>query len=79
LLRVVRSGESVVAVDQTGKAAGRGAYVCASETCINAARKQRKLERSLSKRGGPSVEIPPSVFEELLSSSHLESPTSSPQ
>ena len=72
LLRVVRSSEGIVRFDPTTKAAGRGAYVCASEACINAARKQRKFERSLSKRGGPAVDVPEVVFEELLKSSKTD-------
>lgn len=47
LLRVVRQPDGAVAFDATGKANGRGAYVCASEKCIALARKQKKLDRSL--------------------------------
>ena len=32
---------------QTGKAPGRGAYICASMDCFEAAYKGKKLERSL--------------------------------
>ena len=60
LLRVVRQPDGGVIFDKTGKANGRGAYVCASETCIAAAKKQRKLDRSLK------AEVKPEVFEELL-------------
>ncbi len=66
LMRVVREAGGAVRFDPTGKASGRGAYVCASATCIDVARKQRKLERSFSKRGGPTVEIPAAVYEDLL-------------
>ena len=34
LLRVVRTKEGKVFVDETGKQNGRGAYVCKSRTCI---------------------------------------------
>ncbi len=47
LLRVVRQADGVVRFDETGKAAGRGAYICATLGCIQTARKQRRLERSL--------------------------------
>jgi len=47
LLRVVRQPNGLVIVDPTGKANGRGAYICASAPCIALARKQKKLERSL--------------------------------
>src|SRR2546421_10514721 len=66
LLRVVRNTDGQVAFDRTGKAPGRGAYICASESCIAAARKQKKLERSLTKRGDSMVDITPAVFDQLL-------------
>ena len=55
LLRVVRQPDGVVAFDTTGKANGRGAYVCASEKCIALAKKQKKLERSLKSTVDASV------------------------
>lgn len=61
LLRVVRGPDGVVRFDPTGKANGRGAYVCASEACIAQAQKQKKLDRSLK------TITDTSVFEELLS------------
>ena len=51
LIRVVRQkspdGSSTVLVDRTGKANGRGAYVCNRLDCVETALKQRRLERSL--------------------------------
>jgi hypothetical protein len=51
LVRVVRQkaadGTVTVLVDRTGKANGRGAYVCSRVACVEAALKQRKFERSL--------------------------------
>lgn len=66
LLRVVRNPESGVAFDASGKANGRGAYVCATETCIQSARKQNKLGRSLK------TEVPSTLYEELLT--HAKAP-----
>jgi predicted RNA-binding protein YlxR (DUF448 family) len=61
LLRVVRQPDGSVLYDSKGKLSGRGAYVCAKVSCIELARKQRKLERSLK------VErIPEELFGELL-------------
>jgi predicted RNA-binding protein YlxR (DUF448 family) len=50
LLRVVREpgDDGVVRFDADGKANGRGAYVCASDDCIDKAIKQKRFERSLS-------------------------------
>jgi uncharacterized protein len=48
LVRLVRLPEGAgVALDPTGKAAGRGAYLHASEECITLALKKKALERSL--------------------------------
>lgn len=46
LLRIVRSSSGVVSYDATGRAPGRGAYVC-SEECFAAACKKKKLDRAL--------------------------------
>lgn len=46
LHRVVRNPEGSVFFDPTGRAAGRGAYVCSAE-CFGRASKARKLNRAL--------------------------------
>ena len=46
LHRLVRTVEGQASVDVTGRAAGRGAYVCSAE-CLAAACKAKKLERAL--------------------------------
>jgi hypothetical protein len=60
LLRLVRGPDGIVRYDTTGKANGRGAYVCATESCIGAAKKQKRLDRSLK------AAVEPSVYEALL-------------
>jgi hypothetical protein len=47
LVRVVRLADNRVAVDPTGKKAGRGAYVCAEQACWQVALGRRALERAL--------------------------------
>ena len=47
LIRIVRTPEGVVAVDDTGKRSGRGAYVCRSAECLTRAIRQKQLERQL--------------------------------
>jgi len=47
LLRVVKPQEGDAHIDRTGKAPGRGAYVCDSLECLRRARKSRALERAL--------------------------------
>jgi uncharacterized protein len=47
LTRLVRLPEGRVAIDSTGKQAGRGAYLCAERSCWEAALKRRAIERAL--------------------------------
>ncbi len=47
LCRVVRSPDGQVSIDPTGKAAGRGAYVCKNSDCLKKAKKTNRLSRSL--------------------------------
>ena len=48
MVRVVRLPDNAgVVIDTTGKVDGRGAYLCAGETCINLAFKKGALGRSL--------------------------------
>ena len=50
LVRVVRPKDSSCHLDFTGKAAGRGAYVCSNIECLRKARKSRALERALESK-----------------------------
>lgn len=59
LLRVVKTPQGEIALDKTGKLAGRGAYVCPDSQCLQRAVKSRQLERALEHP------IEPSVFEAL--------------
>ena len=47
LMRVVRTPAGEVAYDATGKANGRGAYVCHDEACIVGATEKGGLARAL--------------------------------
>ena len=46
-VRVVRRADGHVVVDPTGKANGRGAYLCASPSCWEVALKRGRLAQSL--------------------------------
>ena len=59
LIRVVRQPSGQVMLDRTGKAAGRGAYVCPDSACLEKARKSRVLERTLE------AAIEPEVYDQL--------------
>lgn len=47
LMRIVRSPEGKISVDKTGKASGRGAYICKNRACLEKAKRIRALERAL--------------------------------
>lgn len=47
LIRVVRSPQGEVSIDSTGKASGRGAYICRKRDCFILAKKRKALDRSL--------------------------------
>ena len=46
LLRVVRTPEETVVLDTTGRANGRGAYVCKNSECLKKAVKSKALSRA---------------------------------
>ena len=50
LVRVIRSASGEIEVDETGKKAGRGAYLCRTRRCWQAALKGRLLDRALRVR-----------------------------
>ncbi len=61
LIRVVRlASDGTIRLDPTGKASGRGAYLCMDNTdCLKKAMKSHALERILE------AQVEESVFEEL--------------
>ena len=62
LLRVVKPREGQACIDRTGKASGRGAYICEQMECFKKARKSRALERALE------TKIDEAVFDQLEAS-----------
>ena len=59
LIRVVRTPDGNIVVDDTGKVNGRGAYLKKDLSVYEKAKKSKVLDRHLE------VEIPDTVFEEL--------------
>ncbi|MDX9917343.1 MAG: YlxR family protein [Gudongella sp.] len=59
LLRVVKNNEGVVMVDLTGKANGRGAYICPTIECFEEAYKTKKFARALE------TEITEEIYKKL--------------
>jgi len=47
MLRVVKTKEGEISIDETGKKNGRGAYICRDMECFSKAQKKHSLERSL--------------------------------
>lgn len=47
MVRVVKTNESEIILDLTGKLNGRGAYLCRSAECLKKAFKTKGIERSL--------------------------------
>ncbi len=47
LIRIVHSSDDEYMLDVSGKASGRGVYLCRSAGCFAAARKKNALSRSL--------------------------------
>lgn len=56
LLRVVRTPGGAIVLDASGRAPGRGAYVCAADACQDAAMAKGALRRALG------VPIPAGLF-----------------
>ena len=59
LIRVLRTPEGEIVLDESGKKSGRGAYICKSAACFKKARKAKRLESSLDCR------IPDEVYDRL--------------
>ena len=67
LVRVVRAPDGGVTLDRTGKAPGRGAYLCGRAECLKRVRKSRALDRTL---GAP---LPDEIFDKLAAMTETQS------
>lgn len=47
LIRIVRTPQGTIEMDERGKAPGRGAYLCRNRTCWEGALRQGRLEHAL--------------------------------
>jgi predicted RNA-binding protein YlxR (DUF448 family) len=59
LIRIVRTPDDTFCLDPSGKANGRGAYICATVECWKQAIRRKSLTRALK------LEIPPETLAEL--------------
>lgn len=46
LIRIVKDNENNISIDKTGKANGRGAYICDDIECLEKAIKNNRIEKS---------------------------------
>ena len=59
LVRIVKNKDGEIFIDRTGKADGRGAYICDSMECLEKVIKSKRLERVLE------IQIPEEVYNNL--------------
>ena len=60
LLRIVRTPDGNIIIDETGKANGRGAYIKKDVSVINKARLNKQLENHLE------VTIPDDIYDRII-------------
>lgn len=60
LIRIVKNKEGQIFLDKTGKANGRGAYICNCSECLKKSIKSKALSRAFK------VEVPDEVYESLM-------------
>lgn len=61
-VRIVRTPEGAVLFDESGRANGRGAYLCADASCWQIALKKQSIERALG------TSLPADIRERLATS-----------
>lgn len=59
LIRIVINKEGQISIDRTGKANGRGAYICDNIECLEKMIKSKRLEKSFD------TNISNEIYEEL--------------
>lgn len=61
LIRIVRKPSGEIEEDSTGRAPGRGVYICRNRDCVQKAQKRNLLSRSLKSP------VPAGLYENILS------------
>lgn len=59
LIRIVKNKEGKIFIDKTGKANGRGAYICNNKECLEKAIKTKRLDRTFE------TKIDDNIYEDL--------------
>lgn len=60
LIRIVKNKDGDIFVDLTGKANGRGAYICKNSDCLEKAIKSKRLNKALE------IEVPDKIYDDLF-------------
>ena len=61
MIRVVRTPTGIIDIDPTGKAEGRGAYLCRKPECLKIALKRRQFERAFK------TKVPADIYDRINS------------
>lgn len=59
LVRIVKNADGEISLDLTGKAPGRGAYICKCAECLVKARKARRIDKAFE------CTVPSEVYDKL--------------
>ena len=59
LIRIVKTQEDEILIDETGKMNGRGAYICKNVECLEKAIKSKRIEKEFN------VQISNEIYENL--------------
>ena len=59
LIRILRTPEGDIVIDEGGKKSGRGAYICKSLACLKKARKSRRIDHNLD------CHVPDAVYDRM--------------
>lgn len=59
LIRIVKDKEGNISIDRTGRAAGRGAYICDNIECLEKVIKSKRLERTFE------MKLEKEIYEDL--------------
>jgi|LSQX01.1.fsa_nt_gb predicted RNA-binding protein YlxR (DUF448 family) len=60
LLRVTHNSQGIISVDLTGRAHGRGAYICNSKQCFEKAKKTKAFNKAFKS------DVPEEIYEDLI-------------
>ena len=67
MIRVVRTPAGTVEVDLSGKAAGRGAYLCKKPECLKVALKRRQFDRAFK------TKVPADIYDRINAELEIDS------